>query len=169
VPHRYNPTSMAKKTGKKEEGPKSIQNRRARFDYHIEDTVEAGIELVGAEVKSIFLGRANLTDAYCRVVNGQMFILNMDIDPYDKAVAAFMPNRRRDRRLLLHRKEIDTLERKAQEKGFTLLPLSVYFNSRGKVKVQIGLGKGKAHYDKREKIAKDDERREVERARSLKY
>lgn len=160
---------MAKKVGKKEEGPRSIQNRRARFDYHIEDTVEAGIELVGAEVKSIFLGRANLTDAYCRVINGQMFLLNMDIDPYDKAVAAFMPERRRDRRLLLHRKEINTLERKAQEKGFTLLPLSVYFNSRGKVKVQIGLGKGKAQYDKREKIAKDDERREVERARSLKY
>ena len=161
---------MAKKGAeKKNEGPRSIQNRRARYDYHIEDTYEAGIELVGAEVKSIFLGRANLTDAYCRVINGQLFLLNLDIDPYDKAVVAFMPNRRRDRRLLMHRKEINTLERKSQEKGFTLLPLSLYFNSRGKVKVQIGLGKGKAQHDKREKIAKDDERREVDRARSLKF
>ena len=162
---------MAKKgtADKKNEGPRSIQNRRARFDYHIEDTYEAGIELVGAEVKSIFLGRANLTDAYCRVIQGQLFILNLDIDPYDKAVAAFMPNRRRDRKLLMKRKEIDTLERKAQEKGFTLVPLSMYFNSRGKVKVQIGLGRGKAQYDKRDKIAKDDERREVERSRSIKF
>ncbi|MBC8065587.1 MAG: SsrA-binding protein SmpB [Chlorobia bacterium] len=161
---------MAKKGGdKKNEGPRSIQNRRARFDYHIEDTYEAGIELVGSEVKSIFLGRANLTDAYCRVVNDQLFILSLDIDPYDKGVVAFMPERRRDRRLLMHRKEINTLERKAQEKGFTLVPLSMYFNSRGKVKVQIGLGKGKAHYDKRDKIAKDDERREIDRAKSLKF
>ena len=161
---------MAKKGAeKKNEGPGSIQNRRARFDYHIEDTYEAGIELVGSEVKSLFLGRANLTDGYCRVINGQLFLINMDIDPYDKAVAAFMVDRRRDRRLLMHRREIDLLERKSQEKGFTLLPLSVYFNKRGRVKVQIGLGRGKAHYDKREKIAKDDERREVERARSLKF
>jgi SsrA-binding protein len=161
---------MAKKgADKKNEGPRSIQNRKARFDYRIEDTLEAGIELVGSEVKSIFLGRANLTDAYCKVINGQMFLLNLDVDPYDKGVAAFLPDRRRDRRLLMHRKEIDTLERKAQEKGFTLVPLSMYFNSRGKVKVQIGLGKGKAQYDKRDKIAKDDERREMDRARSLKY
>lgn len=161
---------MAKKGAeKKNEGPRSIQNRRARFDYHIEDTFEAGIELTGSEVKSIFLGRANLTDAYCRVIQGQLFLLNMDIDPYEKGVAAFMGERRRDRRLLMHRKEINLLERKAQEKGFTLIPLSVYFNSRGKVKVQVGLGKGKAQYDKRAKVADDESRREVERARSLKY
>lgn len=161
---------MAKKGAeKKNEGPRSIQNRRARFDYHIEDTLEAGIELVGSEVKSIFLGRANLTDAYCKVIKGQMFLINLDVDPYDKGVAAYLPDRRRDRKLLLHRKEINTLERKAQEKGFTLLPLSMYFNARGKVKLQIGLGKGKALYDKRDKIAKDDERREMDRARSLKF
>lgn len=161
---------MAKKGAeKKNEGPRSIQNRRARFDYHIEDTLEAGIELVGSEVKSIFLGRANLTDAYCKVIKGQMFLINLDVDPYDKGVAAYLPDRRRDRKLLLHRKEINTLERKAQEKGFSLLPLSMYFNARGKVKLQIGLGKGKALYDKRDKIAKDDERREMDRARSLKF
>jgi SsrA-binding protein len=161
---------MAKKGAeKKNEGPRSIQNRRARFDYHIEESFEAGIELMGSEVKSIFHGRANLTDAYCRVINGQIFLLNMDVDPYEKGVAAFMGDRRRDRRLLMHRKEINLLERKAQEKGFTLIPLSVYFNSRGKVKVQIGLGKGKAQYDKRAKLADDESRREVERARSLKY
>lgn len=122
---------MAKKGAeKKNEGPRSIQNRRARFDYHIEDTLEAGIELVGSEVKSIFLGRANLTDAYCKVIKGQMFLINLDVDPYDKGVAAYLPDRRRDRKLLLHRKEINTLERKAQEKGFSLLPLDVLQRSR---------------------------------------
>ncbi|MBN9500209.1 MAG: SsrA-binding protein [Armatimonadetes bacterium 55-13] len=160
---------MAKKgADKKNEGPRSILNRRARFDYHIEDSYEAGIELVGSEVKSIFLGRANLTDAYCRVIKGQLFLLNLDVDPYEKA-AAFLPERRRDRRLLMHRKEINLLERKAMEKGFSLIPLKMYFNSRGKVKVEVGLGRGKAQYDKREKIAKDDTRRELERVRSLKF
>lgn len=161
---------MSKKgADKKNEGPRSILNRRARFDYHIEDSVEAGIALLGSEVKSIFLGRANLTDAYCRVINGELFLLNMDIDPYEKAALAFLPERRRDRKLLMHRKQIETLDRKSMEKGFTLIPLKVYFNARGRVKVEVGLGKGKAQYDKKDKIAKDDERREVERARSLKF
>jgi len=161
---------MSKKgADKKNEGPRSILNRRARFDYHIEDSIEAGIALSGSEVKSIFLGRANLTDAYCRVIHGELFLLNMDIDPYEKAAVAFLPERRRDRKLLMHRKQIDTLDRKSMEKGFTLIPLKVYFNARGRVKVEVGLGKGKAQYDKRDKIAKDDARREVERAKSMKF
>lgn len=157
--------------GKKNDGkgpvsPARIDNRRARYDYSILEEFEAGIQLVGSEVKSIFLGRAHLTDAYCRVVGGEMYILNMDVEPYDKA-SAFGHDRRRDRKLLLHRKQIDTLERRSQEKGLAIVPLRVYFNERGRVKVRIGLGRGKAQYDKREKIAKDEARRDMERARAL--
>lgn len=159
---------MAKKGAPKEnKAPATIQNRRARFDYHFVESHEAGIELVGSEVKSIYLGRAHLTDAYCRVIDGQLFILNLDVEPYDKA-AHFQPERRRDRRLLMHRREIDTLERKSLEKGLTLIPSKLYFKN-GRVKVEVALAKGKAQYDKREKVAKDEERREVERARSERF
>ncbi len=149
----------------KAEAPKSIQNRKARFDYAISDEVEAGVALQGSEVKSLYLGKGHLNDAYCRVVNGEMFLLNMDVEPYEQA-SVFAHERRRDRKLLLHRREIDQLERKVMEKGFTLIPLSVYFNDKGRVKVRIGLGRGKANYDKRESLAKDDTRREADRIRS---
>ena len=156
---------MAKKGDKKGEAPRSIQNRKARFDYAISDEVEAGIALQGSEVKSLYLGKAHLNDAYCRVVQGEMFLLNMDVEPYAQA-SVFAHERRRDRKLLLHRREIDQLERKVMEKGFTLVPLSVYFNEQGRVKVRVGLGRGKANYDKRDSIAKEDARREADRVRS---
>ncbi|MDX2065725.1 MAG: SsrA-binding protein SmpB [Fimbriimonadaceae bacterium] len=155
----------ARKQKKAAVAPKSIQNRRARYDYAIEDTLEAGIALVGTEVKSLYHGKGNLTDAYCRVVNGEMWLLNFDIEPYEKT-AHFGHERRRDRKLLMHRKQIDTWQRKSLEKGFTLIPLAVFFNDKGRVKVQIALARGKAQYDKRESIAKDDARREVDRART---
>jgi SsrA-binding protein len=159
---------MAKKGAAKEnKAPATIQNRRARFDYQFIESHEAGIELVGSEVKSIYLGRAHLTDAYCRIIGGQLFVINLDIEPYDKAVH-FQPERRRDRRLLMHRKEIDTLDRKSLEKGFSLIPARLYFKN-GRVKVEIALARGKAQYDKREKLAKDEARREAERARSERY
>lgn len=153
---------MAKK-GKedKKPGPASIHNRKARYDYEIIETFEAGVALIGAEVKSIYLGRVNLTDAYCRVLNGEAWLLNADVEPYDKT-HHFAPERRRDRKLLLHRREIDLISRKAQEKGLTIVPLAMYFK-RGKVKVEIALGRGKRQYDKREQIAKKEERRERER------
>lgn len=153
------------KDKKKGEAPRSIQNRKARFDYAISDEVEAGIALQGSEVKSLYLGKAHLNDAYCRVVNGEMFLLNMDVEPYAQA-SVFAHDRRRDRKLLLHRREIDQLDRKVMEKGFTLIPLSVYFNEKGRVKVKVGVGRGKANYDKRDSIAKDDARREADRVRS---
>jgi SsrA-binding protein len=160
---------MAKDKSKKKEGkaPASIQNRKARYDYQISDTVEAGLVLVGSEVKSLYSGLGNLTDAYCRVVNGEMWLYNLDVEPYEKT-SAFQHERRRDRKCLLHRKEIDTLERKALEKGFTLIPLSIYFKN-GRAKVQIGLGRGKANYDKRASIAEKDTRKEVEQARALRF
>jgi SsrA-binding protein len=154
-------------SGKKEkqtEAPRQILNRRARFDYAIEDTYEAGIVLIGSEVKSILEGRAHLPDSYCRVANGELFLINMDIEPFEGA-GAFGHERRRDRKLLLHRAQINIIERRAQEKGFTLLALKAYFKN-GKVKIEVGLGRGKSQYDKRAKIAADDARREVERARS---
>ena len=153
------------KDKKKSEAPRSIQNRKARFDFAISDEVEAGVALQGSEVKSLYLGKAHLNDAYCRVVDGEMFLLNMDVEPYAQA-SVFAHERRRDRKLLLHRREIDQLERKVMEKGFTLVPLSVYFNDKGRVKVRIGLGRGKANYDKRDSIAKADERRETDRVRA---
>lgn len=159
---------MAKKSdAKKQEGPKRIDNRRARYDYAIEDSVEAGAVLLGSEVKSLFLGKANLTDAYCRVVNNEMWLMNMDIEPYDKA-SVFQHERRRDRKLLLHRKQIDELLRKSQEKGFALIPLAVYFKN-GRAKVEVALGRGKAAYDKRDSIAKHETRREQERIRAGKF
>jgi len=159
---------MAKKGEKKgSDAPRSIQNRRARFDYTILESSEAGVSLVGSEVKSLFLGKAHLNDAYCQVKNGELFLLNADIEPYEMA-SVFQHERRRDRKLLMHRKEINTLERKSLEKGLALIPLALYFKN-GRVKVEVGLGRGKAHYDKRDKIAQDDERREVERARSLRF
>ncbi len=142
-------------------GPATINNRKAGFDYFFVDNVEAGLVLVGSEVKSLYLGRANLTDAYCRVVGGEMWLFNLDIEPYDKA-SHFGHERRRDRKLLLHRKEIDVLERKAQEKGLALVPTKIYFKG-GKAKVNIALAQGKKAYDKRESIKEKDQRRAMQR------
>lgn len=157
---------MAKKGAavKTNEPPRAIQNRRARFDYTLHDTYEAGIVLVGSEVKSLYLGRANLTDAFCRVLNGEAFLMNLDIEPYEQATV-FGHERRRDRKLLLHRREIDTLERKALEKGFSIVPTRVYFKN-GRVKVEIALAQGKKQYDKRDQIARDETRREAREAQA---
>ena len=154
---------------KKSEGgePRQILNRRARYDYEIADTYEAGIALIGSEVKSVFLGQAHLSDAYCRLSNGELFLINMDVEPYANASLG-AHDRRRDRKLLLHRKELAVIDRRSLEKGLAIIPLRVYFN-HGKVKVEIGLARGKSKYDKRDKIAADETRREVERARSEKY
>lgn len=159
---------MAKK-GKEaqNQGPRVIQNRRARFDYELLDTYEAGLVLVGSEVKSIWLGRANLTDSFCKFVGTELWIVSLDIEPYEHA-SHFQPDRRRDRKLLLHRKELETIERKSMEKGLTIVPTKLFF-SHGKAKVQIALARGKRSYDKRDQIAKDDTRREMERLRSERY
>lgn len=159
---------MAGKNGKEKREPGSIQNRKARFDYAIEETLEAGIALSGSEVKSLYLGRAHLTDAFCRVLSGEMWLLNMDIEPYDHA-SHFGHERRRDRKLLMHRKQIETFARKAQEKGLTIVPLKVYFNERGRAKVELALARGKAQYDKRHKIGEQETRREIERVRSTRF
>jgi SsrA-binding protein len=141
--------------------PRSVENRRARHDYEFLETHEAGIALAGSEVKSVWLGRVNLTDSYCRVENGELWLKSLDIEPY-KHASAFQLDRRRDRKLLMKRKEIDTLDRKVSEKGLALIPVRVYFKN-GRVKVQIALAKGKREYDKRKQIEEKERRREMDR------
>ena len=160
--------AMAKKkdAAKQTPGPRTIVNRRARYDYEFLSTFEAGVALAGSEVKSVFLGRVNMTDAYCQVRQGEIWLSNLDIEPYSHA-SHFQPDRRRERKLLMHRKEIDLLERKSLEKGLALIPSAIYFKN-GKVKVEVALARGKRKYDKREQIAKDEQRRESERVRSMK-
>ena len=159
---------MAKsKTKQEPTGPKTIQNRKARFEYQILDEFEAGIVLVGSEVKSLYNGRGNLTDAYCRIINEEMFLVQLDIEPYTHTTT-FQHERRRDRKLLMHKREIQVIERKSLEKGYSIVPLEVYFK-KGKVKVKIFLGRGKALYDKRESLMKKDTKREMDRAQSEKF
>jgi SsrA-binding protein len=136
-------------------------NRKAYHDYHVEDTIEAGIVLTGSEVKSIAAGKASLTDAYCRVDDGEMWVQNMHIAPYENAGYA-QHEPRRKRKLLLHKWEIERLRGKAEQKGYTLIPLKLYFRN-GKAKLEIGLVKGKRQYDKRETIKRKDIEREMQR------
>jgi SsrA-binding protein len=136
-------------------------NRRARFDYEIVDTVEAGIVLLGPEVKSLRAGRANLNDAYATIRDGEAWLANVHISPYEQA-GRENPEPRRERKLLLHRGEIARLAGKVAEKGFTLIPLSLYFQG-GRAKCELALARGKRRYDKRQAIRKREERREVDR------
>ena len=146
----------------KETGTKLIANNKKAFhDYFIEDTYEAGIELHGTEVKSIRMGQCSIKEAFLRIINGEMYIMGMHINPYEKG-NIFNKDPLRVRKLLLHKSEILKLEGKIAEKGYTLIPLKVYLkNSR--VKVEIALAKGKKLYDKRNDIAKKDQKREAER------
>jgi SsrA-binding protein len=139
-----------------------LRNRRARHDYFISDIYDAGMVLVGSEVKSIRDSRANLQDAYARVVDGEIWLYGMHVSPYPFAHTD-PPDPMRRRKLLLHRKEIVELARATDEKGFTLVPLEVYFEE-GRAKVKIGVARGKAHYDKRQSMAARDAQREAERA-----
>ncbi len=139
------------------------KNRKAYFDYHIEETLEAGIVLTGNEIKSIRLGRVNLKDSFARIMNGEVFLLNMHISPYRMADGFSHEDPERRRKLLLHRREIKRLIGKTRVKGFTLVPTRLYFK-RGKVKVEIALARGKTLYDKRESIKRKESDREMERA-----
>jgi SsrA-binding protein len=147
---------MAKETGRK----LIAQNKKARHDYLIEDTYEAGIVLQGTEVKSLRAGRASLVDAFAEVENGEVFIHALHIPTYAQGTWTNHEVRRR-RKLLLNRVEIDKIDAKIREKGFTLVPLSMYFKD-GRAKLEIALAKGKKAYDKRQAIAARTARREAE-------
>jgi SsrA-binding protein len=151
------------------EGEKShvkiiAKNRRAFFDYHVESRVEAGISLSGTEVKSLREGSAQLSDAYAVGQHGELFLLNAQIPPYKAAGPLLNHEPKRTRKLLLHRREIDKLLEQQQKGGYALIPLSLYFKD-GRVKVEIGVAKGKREADKREAIAEKDAKREMDRAR----
>ena len=139
-----------------------IINRRARYDYFIDDTYECGIVLKGTEIKSIRKGSANIKDSYAIIRNGEVFLVNMFIDHY-KEGNIFNHEETRSRKLLLHRNEIRKLDNKLKLEGFTLIPLKVYF-VKGRVKVELGLCRGKKNYDKRESIKERDLKREFGRA-----
>jgi len=147
----------------KETGRKVIaQNRRARHDYSILDEYEAGVALLGTEVKSLRLGRASLVDAYATVDDGEVWLRGLHIPEYTQG-SWTNHEPRRTRKLLLHRSEIDRLIGKIKEGGLSLVPLSLYF-SEGKVKCELALGKGKKSYDKRTDLAKRDAQREIQKA-----
>lgn len=139
----------------------AAQNRKAYHDYFVEEKYEAGIELAGTEVKSIRAGTVNLKDAYCGVKDGELFVYGIHISPYEKG-NIFNKDPERVRRLLMHKREIRKLHAQVKQDGYTLVPLSLYFKE-SRVKVEVGLCKGKKNYDKRAAIAQRDTRREIER------
>lgn len=148
---------MAKKTVNKT----LAENRKARHDYFIEEVYEAGIELVGTEVKSIRGGKANLKDSYAEIRNSEIFVCNMHISPYEQG-NIFNKDPLRNRKLLLHKKEILKLEQFTAQEGYTLVPLSLYLKN-GRVKVSLAVAKGKKNYDKRDSILEKAAKRDIER------
>ena len=138
------------------------ENRKARHDFFIHETYETGLVLTGTEVKSLRAGKANLKDSYARIENGEMMLHNLHISPYDQG-NRFNHEPLRTRKLLMHKVEILKLFGKTREKGYSLIPLKLYF-SRGKAKLELGLASGKKNYDKRQDIAERDAKREMDRA-----
>lgn len=136
-------------------------NKKAYFDYFIEDKYEAGLELKGTEVKSLRLGKCSIKEAYVRIENGEAYIYGMNIAPYEQG-SIFNRDPLRVRKLLLHKSEINKLVGDASEKGYTIMPLSVYFKD-GRAKIEIGLARGKKNYDKRQSLAAKAVKRETER------
>lgn len=145
--------------------PKDIkvlaQNRKARHEYYIEDTYECGLSLFGTEVKSIRAGRVNLKDSYCMVKHGEIFVLHMHISPYEQG-NIFNKDPFRERKLLMHRREIDKLQSLQQADGMSLIPLQLYLKN-GRIKLELAIAKGKKLYDKRHSIAERDNKRELDR------
>jgi SsrA-binding protein len=137
-------------------------NRKARHEYHFHDTYEAGLVLMGSEIKSIRAGRVSLREGFVLFEGGEAWLVNVHIAPYDPASQQSHEPRRR-RKLLLHRREIDRLRSRVQEKGYTVIPIKLYLKD-GRAKVEIALGRGKRQYDKRQTLAKRDSKRRVERA-----
>src|SRR5690625_3541238 len=151
----------------KGEGKVVAQNRKARYDYTILDTIEAGIVLTGTEIKSIRAGRVNLQDGYAIIRNGEVFLINVHIAPYEQG-NMFNHDPVRSRKLLMKKKQIDRLISETKSSGLTLVPLKMYIKN-GYAKVLIGLAKGKKKYDKREDIKRKDQEREIKRRLSAKY
>lgn len=142
------------------------KNKKAYYDYFIEDTLECGIELVGTEIKSIRGGKSSIKEAWCNIVNGELFINNMHIAKYEHG-NIFNHDERRVRKLLAHRREINKLIGITAQKGYTLVPIEIYLNERERVKVLVGICKGKHTYDKRQALKEKSINREIERNHKL--
>ena len=140
-----------------------IINKKAKFNYFIEEEIECGIELFGSEVKSIREGSCNIKDSYARVKNNEVFVINMFIKKYSHTGEALSYDETRQRKLLLHKKEILKLKEKTTKEGYTLVPLKIYFNQDNKAKLLLGVCKGKKNYDKRETIKERDIKRKIEK------
>lgn len=140
----------------------NIKNRRATFDYEITDTFTAGIVLTGTEIKSVRMGKASLVDTFCYINNGEVWVKNMYIAEYFYGTH-YNHTERRDRKLLLNRKEIRDLERESEGTGFTIVPLRMFISQKGFAKLVIGVARGKKEYDKRQSIRERDDRRELAR------
>ena len=143
-------------------------NRKASYDYHLEDRYEAGLVLKGTEIKSIRAGRISLSDGYVQARDGELWLLNVHIAPYEPAGKYYGHEPRRMRKLLLHRHEIDRIISGIEKRGYTIIPLRMFLR-RGLAKVEIALARGKRQYDKRQAIAKRDSQREIERAVKKQY
>ena len=151
------------KSNRPERAEKTVaQNRKARHEYFIEETFEAGVVLTGTEVKSIRMGRASMSDAYAEVKNGEVFVNNLHISPYEMG-NVFNVDPLRSRKLLLNKKEIARLTGYIQQKGFTLIPLRLYLSSKNLVKLELAIARGKKLYDKRDSIAKRDSERNIQK------
>jgi SsrA-binding protein len=153
---------MASTSSRQQKSTVIARNRRARHDYHIEDTVEGGLVLTGTEVKSLRAGRASLTDGFAQIQDGEVWLHGVHIPEYTQGTWT-NHEPRRPRKVLLHRKEIDRWAAKTAERGLTIVPLALYFKD-GRVKVELALARGKRTYDKRHDLAQRDAAREVERA-----
>lgn len=154
-------------TGKTDNIKTLAQNKKARYEYFIEETIEAGIELAGTEVKSVRQGKVNLADAYADIKNGEVFVKQMNISPFEQG-NIFNRDPLRERKLLLHKKEILKLTGQLNQDGYALIPLSVYLKG-SLVKVSLAVAKGKKLYDKRADIAKKDAKRNIERTLKSRY
>jgi len=142
---------------------KEFLNKKIFHDYTVEDIFEVGIELKGSEVKSIRAGRMNFKESFVRIIKNEVFILNMHISPLETTHTTYRPEENRDRRLLLHRKQINKLFEKVTKDGYTIVPTKLYFNDKNMVKLNIGIGKGKKLHDKREDLKRKTMQRETQK------
>lgn len=162
---------MAKKAGSTEEkrGPRTVAtNRRARFDYFIEETMEAGIVLTGTEIKSVRAGKVNFADGFVLIRNGEAWLVNVHIAPFEQG-NRYNHDETRQRKLLLHKRQIEELHSQVTQRNWTIVPLKMYINDSGRAKVQIGLARGKDVRDKRQTIAKRESDRELRRVIKERY
>ena len=152
-------------TSKKDNNQKEFLNRKVFHDYEVSDVIEAGIELLGSEVKAIRAARVNLRDSFIRIIKNEMFLLNMHVSYLDTAHVSYRPEEARARKILIHRKQINKFFQKVTRDGFTIVVTKLYFNDKNFIKLNIGIGQGKKLHDKRDALKEKDLKRESDRAK----